>query len=129
MNILFLDDNELRHEAFRSLPLSFDTVIHSYSYEEAVNALKQVDFNILFLDHDLSEEDIMCTPGIDNRGKTGTDLARWIVTAPIKRPDLVILHTFNPVGAKTMKYIFTGVGIPTIELPFNINDFKKALRC
>ena len=81
---LFVDDLRLCPKGF----------IHAKDYDEAVIILKKNKINILSLDHDLGE------------GKSGYDIAKFIVEAGIENPLIwpneIYLHTDNPVGRKNM---------------------------
>lgn len=104
LKLLFLDDMEVRHELLKRWMPSAD---RCYSYDEAVHLLTVKQYDILSLDHDLSLSDTLCTPGVNNREHTGTDLANFIAKKGIPA-ELVILHTHNPMGADCMASIFSG---------------------
>ena len=59
-------------------PLNYE-VISAYSVEEAKNLMSKYKFSYLFLDHDLSEEDIMCIPGQKTLCPTGMDFVDWLI--------------------------------------------------
>lgn len=56
------------------------------NYNEAINALTQQEFDIISFDHDI---------GI---GKTGYDIAKYIVENNIKIKEGFFVHSSNPVG-------------------------------
>lgn len=114
MRILFLDDDERRlHLAWdqaKSLDHNIDLVS---TVEEFV---KQVDFavkqnhryyDLISLDHDLGNE--IFTP---SDGKSGFACAAKLVkegVAPLGNP-LVIVHSYNPVGAEKMLTLLKEAG-------------------
>lgn len=109
-NILFLDDMAARHGQFVDMTYACtkdkDIVVrHVYNYLGAVEAFFEINtWDVMFLDHDLAEEDQMCTPGFTNRHKTGTDIAHYMIEHDIKS-ELIVLHSFNPSGRRRMSQI------------------------
>lgn len=120
MRVLVLDDSLERQKAFRShLIGTISTHVHSYA--ECVEAFENQPkpFDIVFLDHDLSDEAAAGNPS--HKEKTGTDVVDYIVEMdPSKQPKKIILHTLNPVGRQRMMLILQRTGIETISSPFNI---------
>lgn len=60
------------------------------NYNEAINALTQQEFDIISFDHDI---------GI---GKTGYDIAKYIVKNNIKIKEGFYIHSMNVVGKKNI---------------------------
>ena len=122
MKALFLDDLEDRHVSFKKLhDSSFPTgVDYVYTYDAAVDHLKHIEYNMVFLDHDLSFGAIMCDPD-DCDEKTGTDLVQWIVQHmdpnDPNTPGFVI-HSLNPVGRKRMVDVLVAAGFDAKPYPF-----------
>lgn len=147
MNILFLDDDPIRHEIFqhaiaraptrlkrwhrglRSLcgrpleevPLQSHLV---FDIEPAIQALQSSPRqDIAFLDHDLNGEIY-----VERREGTGTEVAEFIAAMPaLARPRLVIVHSFNPHGARRMMKILQGCGCLARQYPFGSPDFLSCL--
>lgn len=111
LRILFLDDDEDRHDKFRAGTIGHD-VAHVRTAVEAVKVLDAVDkfqaapWDLICLDHDL-------TPGhqlVYLRGQplpglgegTGYDVADWLRRHTEVRARLVVLHTFNEHGRTRM---------------------------
>jgi hypothetical protein len=65
--------------------------------DEAIKLLEDQDWDWLFLDHDLGGQ-IMVTPG-DN---TGYKVACWLEAHKGRQPPHMVIHSFNPIGAKAM---------------------------
>lgn len=125
MRILILDDMTERHKFFKNkLGNQNNMLIHSYSYSEALIELRATPylFDVLYLDHDLSLEDIMCDPE-NSRDKNGTDFARLIVKTidpkKLTKPLKIYLHTMNPFGKVSMLEILVKAGfdVESFELP------------
>ncbi len=124
MRILFLDDMGDRHRTFESKFGKKFTITHAYSYEEFIDIMEnEEDFDVLFLDHDLSNKAIMCNPNDDIGEKTGTDIARWLVGyfsgdyADDHKPS-VIVHSLNPAGRENMVNILNDAGFEVKGIPF-----------
>ena len=122
MNILFLDDDEIRHEMFWRWTHQterhdyYTTKVHSYKQFTEIAPTKNWD--IIFLDHDLGVEDQMCIPHVTNRFPTGSDVARYMIENDIKAKKIII-HSYNSVGAANMINIFKEVGVTAIYHPFD----------
>jgi DNA-binding NarL/FixJ family response regulator len=126
IKILFLDDSSFRHQCFdknhektRDIEIS-----HAYDYESAVRMLSNNKFDIAYLDHDLSDADQLCNPDSETIEKTGSDVAKFVALElqPQLIPDLIIVHSFNPVGAKNMVNILEDRGIKAVWAPFHFYD-------
>lgn len=132
-NFLFLDDNCARHDQF----IDFTQVIvgerswngvvrHVHTYSTAVDALNEPKpWEILFLDHDLGEEDQMCAPGVNNKLLTGTDLANFIIKNQVPAK-MIVLHSFNPVGRNSMSKILQN-NYKIYEVPFGYPYPKQVI--
>lgn len=124
MKILFLDDMSIRHFLFDEIcPESWE-VWHVYSAETAIKALESRYYDIAFLDHDLS--DYHYEGVVDN--STGQEVAKFIA-AMKDPPATVVIHSWNPEGAKAMKDIL-GEKTSTFLQPFSrdfLLDFLKNL--
>lgn len=102
MRILVLDDDEQRHEIFAKR-LRGNEVKHVFTSSQAIEALQNAflaPFDLAYLDHDLGEKINDPYP----REVTGDDVARWMVMElPIeRRPKQIIIHSWNPDGARRM---------------------------
>lgn len=122
MKALFLDDMRDRHDLFlRQHSSTFDSIEQAFSYEQFVQQVPGLGpDDIMFLDHDLSEQSIMCDPDTWQGERTGTDVAKWIVAnlSPEATPSIVI-HTLNPVGRQNMADILVAGGFLRVSVvPF-----------
>lgn len=110
MNLLFLDDMKVRHDAFHRNHIGHN-IVHVETAAQAKAALDETVFDIAFLDHDLAEEHYLTLsgglrehrlPGEDEYDcGTGMDVVKHIVCMPEgKKPKKVIVHSFNPIAAE-----------------------------
>jgi CheY-like chemotaxis protein len=123
MKILVLDDDERRHDAFAKA-LVGDEVKHVWTFDEAVLALDTQDrFDLAYLDHDLN--DFGKKSGYHNgygfTEYTGFDVAAYMARhlAPEKQPLEVIVHSWNPPGARMMVNVLRDAGIKASYRPFH----------
>jgi CheY-like chemotaxis protein len=128
MNILFLDDSEARHVAFKDFLREnyphFKTD-YVYSAKEAQEAFAGKQYDMAFLDHDLNDDHYnaplnKCSPG------TGYDLAKWMKTNKIF-PAVVVIHSYNHFGAKNMMHCLSDDSDVYVA-PFSIASFDTIFR-
>jgi ActR/RegA family two-component response regulator len=120
INILFLDDMEKRHQAFMKSFGSGDWKIwQAWTAKEAIGLLNRMEFAQAFLDHDLSEEDIMCEPGGPSSVPTGMAVVDHIVAMPKPVP-IVIVHSMNEPAAHAMVAKLEQVVRLTRWVPFHM---------
>lgn len=101
--VLVLDDDLTRHKKFKQ-KLIGNEVIHVTNAEEAIFYLKNEEvFDVVFLDHDLGGKQ-----NVISGKETGYEVACWIRDNPEKRPNQIVIHSFNPVGAKNMMEVLPG---------------------
>jgi CheY-like chemotaxis protein len=97
MRILVLDDSNERLIQFKQRLIGhvLDCVKTS---RQAIDLLKEYDYDAVFLDHDLNGEAFTPSgPG------TGYEVAKWIEKNQQRKPKIIYIHSFNPVGAEKMK--------------------------
>lgn len=97
MKILILEDDENRMEIFKRNLIGHSITITEKS-KEAIEYLKNNKYDYLYLDHDLGGK-VMVASGEN----TGYEVAKWLEENPDRKPDHIILHSFNPVGSDNMK--------------------------
>lgn len=80
--ILFLDDMENRHREFERFARGRNghVIIQVHTAEEAIKLLQTMKFDQVFLDHDLSHEDIMVKVGEPSKVPTGMTVVDHILT-------------------------------------------------
>lgn len=95
--MLVLDDDILRQQMFAKA-LVDHIVIQTSTVKSTIKHLQDEDFDYLFLDHDLGGEQMVRSgPG------TGYEVAQWLAANVDRQPKNIVIHSFNPVGAKNMK--------------------------
>ena len=124
MQVLILDDDEARHEGFKHAYWHLK-LRHVYSHPEAVGALEQGPWDVAFLDHDLGLER-QGTKDTTGREHTGFDTAKFIVEMPVdKRPKIVVVHSWNPIGALQMYQLLKEAKIEVHRWEFNSTNFPR----
>ncbi|MFA6159164.1 MAG: cyclic-phosphate processing receiver domain-containing protein [Candidatus Paceibacterota bacterium] len=143
--ILFLDDMQARHKSFRenssesqSLEFGGWKVTHVNTASEAIAALGDMSlYEIVFLDHDLSEEDIMNVPGRPSKVPTGMDVVDHICKMS-RPPESIVIHSCNAPAADEMSRRLThdrqrsggtALNVQLIPFPHLIDAMKKGRWC
>lgn len=114
MRVLFLDDDENRHERMKRMSIGH-VVDHVRTAEEAIAAMRETEYDLACLDHDLGG--LIYVDSNDANG-TGYTVAKALTELPIKRPKQVIVHSFNPVGAQRMARRLHDAGFRVVKAPF-----------
>ncbi|HON84207.1 MAG TPA: response regulator [Caldisericia bacterium] len=94
--ILILDDDQIRHDAFKRALIGH-LITHVYTSKECIEKLNTETWDIVFLDHDLGEQ--VYIPSGEN---TGYEVAEWLRDNPEKQPKQIIIHSYNSIGARNM---------------------------
>jgi CheY-like chemotaxis protein len=124
MRILVLDDDPRRQAKFQRHyeARAGHVVVQVWTHDAAVEALLKARFDLIHLDHDLNDyvvrSTVQETGGV--RELTGLDVARFIMTLTgdeTGRPE-VIVHSWNPLGARTMVALLREHGFPVVYRPF-----------
>lgn len=117
--ILFLDDEDGRHEEFARLARGDVRIERARTAAEAIDLLGRVSFTQVFLDHDLADGE----PGAieDARwGPTGMTVVDFIVSME-QPPQDVVVHSMNAAASLEMARRLNGCGrIRTVRvMPFH----------
>lgn len=132
LKVLFLDDDQQRHDSFtkelkrRGIDAELAEVHFAYSIWDAKEELQTKDeaFDIAFLDHDLSGQQMVM-----QREGTGTIVAEYIAAMPQEQqPKLVVVHSFNATGAQRMMKILQAAKISCLYIPFDTTGFYDVLK-
>ena len=100
--VLFLDDMKTRHATFREATSNLDIIVDAaWDADEAIQMLKDRPYDQVFLDHDLSEEDIMTEVGEKTSVPTGMAVVDFICMME-KPPMDVFVHSCNEPAAREM---------------------------
>lgn len=127
MKILILEDDENRIKRFKEQFFEHDTWI-THLPKTANKWLEEIEFDIILLDHDLSED----VQGLDNNFDVGTGLevAKFLGEKPhLSSNAQIFIHSLNGNGAKRMQSALETRGkVPHIpflwlkEIQFNNAD-------
>lgn len=121
--VLFLDDMAWRHSEFAKALFKRGVerveVHRAWTAEEAVEFLHMYDFDQVFLDHDLHENDVMVVVGERSEVPTGMAVVDHIV-AMENPPKDIIVHSLNgPARFEMCRRLEERGGIRVRNLPFH----------
>lgn len=109
MKILFLDDSMARWDTFRTKIDGHEVKWASF-YDEGVRLVcEHKDFDMIMLDHDLSDADY--------NAPTGYDFVKYMVDNNIKAR-YVVCHSMNPSGRANMCAYLKNNGYNVCEVHF-----------
>jgi CheY-like chemotaxis protein len=116
IKILFLDDDEIRHNMFFKHMHNLCQTVHVKTSIEAIKALQCQKFDIVCLDHDLGDF------GNNNAGD-GLEVAEFIALhlPEDMAPQGIIIHSFNIPASKRMADVLIESNSPFISRPFGLN--------
>jgi CheY-like chemotaxis protein len=118
MKILILEDETYRQDIFAKRLDGTDFTI-VFTAEDCISLLEQQKWDILFLDHDLDIEQPIINPG------TGYEVACWLESHPDYKPDSIVIHSLNPIGASKMLAALPGAILaPGCFLKLSVVDGK-----
>ncbi len=96
MKILVLDDSKERLKTFQRKLIGHEAVMVETA-SEAIAQLNSDTFQAVSLDHDLGGKHM-----VPSGKNTGYEVAQWLQMHPEKQPKSIVIHSFNPDGAKAM---------------------------
>jgi hypothetical protein len=116
--VFILEDDQTRIDLFIEAGIGHDlTIAKSF---KAAKAKFQPPYDYLFLDHDLGGRTYVASEDEE----TGANFCRWLGAAPQEGSKVwaaepyIIIHSFNPDGAKTMYEILRNNGWMVVSIPF-----------
>ena len=114
MKILILDDMQERHEAFsKKYKSPAYKLTHVISAKKCIEALEDEEFDMVCLDHDLGGKTF-----VTSGENTGYEVCEWITNNVDKVKDTpIVIHSYNPVGAKNMAKKLAEVKVYAFVLP------------
>ena len=120
MRIFVLDDMEDRLKFFRKWYGHHDYTETNKTWPAIAVLRDHPRFDIYFLDHDLEDEPSGMYGGYGSHQGDGHDVCQFIVSElPVdKRPRAVVVHSWNPDGAKRMAQTLADAGIKVYLNPF-----------
>ncbi len=129
VRVLFLDDMAWRHTEFAlALGRRGDLVElrRAWTAEEAIELLDIYEFDQVFLDHDLCEDDIMLEVGEKGRERTGMDVVDHILAMDSPPQDIVI-HSMNGPARMEMWRRLQESGRVARARPIDFYSLREAL--
>ena len=128
--ILFLDDMGWRHSEFtrRTDRWPDMKVWQAHTANEAISLLESERFDQVFLDHDLSEEDIMIAPGVVAKVPTGMTVVDHIMQMADPPMDIIVHSCNGPARAAMVAKLESHPAKPKVRsIPFpNLLSFLDA---
>jgi hypothetical protein len=117
MRILILEDNLDRIEFFKRIYKNHTLYITDNLLQAKTwSKYKEIDFDIMFLDHDIKENIFTAMKEED----TGYDFVKWLVEGKIQIHALYYIHSMNPVGAQVMVNTLKDNGYQALWVPFHL---------
>jgi CheY-like chemotaxis protein len=133
MRILFLDDDDLRHEVFaEQAKAGGHEAFHARTLGEFMGLTDGKHFDEVWLDHDLNDfqHESKWTDMYGDGEQNGVDAARWLAAQlPEHRPSKVVIHSWNPTGAARMRATLEEAGFKDVlvEEFDQVTYFKRLL--
>jgi CheY-like chemotaxis protein len=114
--ILIVEDDEIRRSWFDKKFAQYQRdATHDVSL--AVQWLRERDYALIFLDHDLAEEHYHLEMADD--GLTGYAVAAWLAEHPESQPAVpIIIHSLNYTGSERMLQCLLSAGRNAEHVPF-----------
>lgn len=115
MRILFLDDNRFRHEAMQKNSIGF-SVTYVFNADQAIKAMRDSEFDLIMLDHDLDEtQENLILEGVQD----GRYVVRWMVSSGRHKTTPVVVHSLNLAASEQMRDMLKSSGFEKVAcLPF-----------
>jgi CheY-like chemotaxis protein len=111
--LFILDDQKVRHELFE-LKYQGHDITAALTAKEAIDILRNNQFDYIFLDHDLGGQAFVAS-----EEGTGYEVAEWISQHPEFQTSYIIIHSFNPAGCANMYNVLAGKGFRRVMIdPF-----------
>jgi len=116
MKVLFLDDDQNRHNVFRPNAIGCH-VDNAFTAQEAIDLLdNNDDYDVVFLDHDLNWE---TNNQLNDDEEDGRTVARHLSTIKSYSDKTIVIHSLNNVGGLIMKGILEDAGFSNVHyIPF-----------
>lgn len=117
LRVLIVEDDDMRMQIF-DLVFEHDDVWRAKTAARGIKLLGEHRFDLVMLDHDLEDADYGA-PSVHGREGTGQDVARAI--AAMGEPPPVLIHSWNPDGARVIAAILAEARVPARRAPFGQN--------
>lgn len=96
-NVLILEDDPNRINLFKRALCGTNYIKITDNAQECIKFLSEQKWDVLFLDHDLGGRVY-----VKETENTGYEVALWLEEHKDKQPNTIIIHSYNPEGAKRM---------------------------
>lgn len=114
MRMLFLDDQEYRHQVIRQNTTGYE-IDHAYDAEQALRLMRSNEYDVVLLDHDLDGGNYTL---VQDQEKNGTYVARKMMEESLCDGSVIYVHSLNPAGRANMVSILHGSGYEVYDQPF-----------
>ena len=112
--VLIVEDDDARMEIFNKV-FEDDDVTRAIDAERGVKWIREAEFDLVMLDHDLALKHY--GGDIDQEG-TGQDVAHAICALPEKNHPFVFVHSWNPDGSRAIGEILNDGNVEFIRRTF-----------
>lgn len=129
MLILFLDDEQIRHDLAVKYLGAQHTILHAFNADEAISLIKssQQRIGMALLDHDL-QEFVSDEDGYKWEKHGGYFVRMLIDMIPEdKLPAQIIIHSYNEPGAEGMKAALKNKGITALHIQFSGSMLRQVV--
>ncbi len=132
MRILFLDDNNQRHEKFKQTSIGC-VVDFVYDAISCIDKLKEKagEYDLIMLDHDLDAE-IEGSFDQNEDEQNGLFVTNWMVNNKLHEAiadTAIVIHSLNEVGRRRMASTLTAGGFVNVHVvPFGWSGLRKKKR-
>jgi|SRR5882672_861474 len=114
--ILIVEDDQQRRLWFEARFAGYQCDVTD-QVSIAISWLKERDYDLIFLDHDLTEEHYY--EALADDGLTGYVVAVWLAQNPDRQaPAQIIVHSLNHAGSARMIEVLHTAGRKAEHLPF-----------
>ena len=130
LNILFLDDMPERYQKFQQRMIGTPINLTWVQSVPEIQAVIDQDWDVIFLDHDLSAAHYESLEGAVGTENSGTALTTWILKRALEDEEFKkhgenivwIVHSLNPIGANHMHHDLKNAGFKAWVRPFAWQD-------
>ena len=119
---MILEDNLDRIEFFKRVYKNH-TLYITRNISEAQGYIHNYEFDIMFLDHDLEQDNFKSL----KEGRTGYDFCKILVEENTQKESVIFIHSMNPCGGAVMERLLRDNGYEVQWIPFHL--LKLEDRC
>jgi len=112
MRLLILEDNPERIKKFKEI-FKHHELFFAKHIAQALITLHQNEFDIIFLDHDLDENNLTSY-------NNGYELCKKMIEFNLQKQAIIYIHSMNPSGANAMLNILKDNGYQVDWYPYHL---------